>query len=144
MLHLILITCLFCANNKGQLVAAPEVLVADQDPRGQGSGQVAGAGMSVKLLIDNPADTQRRFRVQVFLTLWYLLCYFQQNPNTADPISALPGEETSRISHISAALSPWQVAGRTHPSWDPWATTVLGAEQAPRKAGWFPTSGGVE
>lgn len=81
--------------------------------------------MSVKLLIDNPADTQRRFRVQEFLTLWYLLCYFQQNSNTADPISALPGEETGRISHISAALSPWQVAGRTHPSRDPWATNTL-------------------
>ena len=42
MLQLILITFLFCANNKGQPVAAPEVLGADQDPRGQGSGQVGG------------------------------------------------------------------------------------------------------
>ena len=88
-------------------------------------GQGKWGGMSVKLLIYDPADARRRFRVQVFLTLWYLLCYFQQNPNTADPISALPEEETGRISHISAALSPWQVAGRTHPSRDPWATNTL-------------------
>lgn len=55
-----------------------------------------------------PADTQRRFGVQVFLTPWDFLCYFQQSPNTADPISALPEAETCRISDTSW---PFSLAG---------------------------------
>lgn len=84
--------------------------------------------------------------MQVFLTLWYFLCYFQQSPNTADPNSALPEEETGRIAYISAALPPWQVAGQNLSCVGLLSNqyAVLDAEWAGDKGSRFPAPGNVE
>ena len=75
--------------------------------------------------------------MQVFLPPWYFLCYFQQSPNTADPISGLPEEETCRISDTSCPFSlagRWQNPPFVGPLGD--QQVMLGAEQAFNKVGW--------
>ena len=144
MLQLILITFLFCANNKGQPVAAPEVLGDDQDPRGQGSGQVGGDVSQASNIW--PCWCPEKIQgASVFNSLVSSLLFSAKPKHSWPHFCSARGGDWQDLSHLSC---PFSLAGcRQNPSFmGPLGNqyTMLGAEQAPRKAGWFPASGDVE
>lgn len=94
------------------------------EARGQGREGEVSAKPSLQPASDKPADAQRGFECKYFYLPSIFSAIFSKAQTQLTPFPLCQRRRLAG-SLTPAALPPWQVAGRIHPSWGPWVTNRL-------------------